>query len=164
SSSYYESLDALNQSLSDRGLAPVRLTVADERLEDEDLFEMVNAGLIPRIVMDDYKARLWARVFPGVRIDQQAPLRTHGRLAWAIRKGSPKLKAALDGFVKSNRNGSAAYNDAYQRYFRSTRWVKDATSRKELVKFESTVKVFRKYGERYGFDYLLLAAQGYQES
>ena len=164
SSSYFESLEALNRSLSERGLAPVRLTAADERLEDEDLLEMVNAGLIPRIVMDDYKARLWAKVFPAVRIDPQAALRTNGRIAWALRKGSPKLKAALDGFVKSNRIGSAAYNDAYQRYFHSTRWVKDATSRKELLKFESTVKVFRKYGERYGFDYLLLAAQGYQES
>jgi len=164
SSSYFESLEALNRSLSERGLAPVRLTAADERLEDEDLLEMVNAGLIPRIVMDDYKARLWAKVFPAVRIDPQAALRTNGRIAWALRKGSPKLKAALDGFVKSNRIGSAAYNDAYQRYFHSTRWVKDATSRKELLKFESTVKVFRKYGERYGFDYRLLAAQGYQES
>jgi membrane-bound lytic murein transglycosylase MltF len=164
SSSYYESLEALNRSLSERGLAPVQLTAADERLEDEDLLEMVNAGLIPRIVMDDYKARLWAKVFPAVRIHLQAPLSTHGRIAWAIRKDSPKLKAALDGFVRSNRTGSAAFNDAYQRYFRSTRWVKGATSREELAKFESTVDVFRKYGERYRFDYLLLAAQGYQES
>ena len=164
SSSYYENLEALNRSLSERGLAPVRLTAADERLEDEDLLEMVNAGLIPRIVMDDYKARLWAKVFPAVRIHPQAPLSTHGRIAWAIRKDSPKLKAALDGFVRSNRTGSAAFNDAYQRYFRSTRWVKDATSRDELAKFESTVEVFRRYGERYRFDYLLLAAQGYQES
>ena len=164
SSSYRESLDALNRSLVERGLAPARLLPADERLEDEDLLEMINAGLIPRIVMDDYKARLWAKVFPDVRIHPQIPLSTQGRIAWAIRKDSPQLKAALDAFVKKNRTGSAAFNDAYRRYFHTTRWVKDATSSKELVKFESTVDVFRKYGERYGFDYLLLAAQGYQES
>jgi membrane-bound lytic murein transglycosylase MltF len=164
SSSYYESLEALNLSLVERGLAPVRVVAADERLEDEDLLEMVNAGLVPCIVMDDYKARLWAKVLPGVRIHPQAPVHTQGRIAWAIRKSSPQLKGALDAFVKKNRIGSAAFNDAYARYFRTTRWVKAATSRKEVLKFESTVDVFRKYGERYGFDYLLLAAQGYQES
>ncbi len=164
SSSYFESLEALNRSLVERGLAPTRLLPADERLEDEDLLEMVNAGLIPRMVMDDYTARLWAKVFPDVRIHPQVPLSTQGRIAWAIRKNSPQLKAALDAFVKRNRAGSASFNDAYRRYFHTTRWVRSATASKELARFESTVDVFRKYGERYGFDYLLLAAQGYQES
>ena len=31
-------------------------------------------------------------------------------------------------------------------------------------KFRQTVDLFKKYGDRYQFDYLLLAAQGYQES
>jgi len=164
SSSYYEHLEALNLSLAQRGLAPVQLVAADEHLEDEDLLEMVNAGLVPRIVMDDYKARLWAKVFPQVRIHPELATGTQGRIAWAIRKNSPQLKAALDGFVRKNRVGGAAYNDAYQRYFKSTRWVKGATSSQELAKFDRTVSAFRKYGERYGFDYLLLAAQAYQES
>jgi membrane-bound lytic murein transglycosylase MltF len=164
SSSYYEHLEALNLALAQRGLAPAQLVAADEHLEDEDLLEMVNAGLVPRIVMDDYKGRLWAKVFPEVRIHPQLAIGTQGRIAWAIRKNSPQLKAALDGFVRKNKVGSAAYNDAYQRYFKSTRWVKGAASSKELAKFDRTVSAFRRYGERYGFDYLLLAAQAYQES
>jgi membrane-bound lytic murein transglycosylase MltF len=164
SSSYYENLEALNLSLAQRGLAPVQLVAADEHLEDEDLLEMINAGLVPRIVMDDYSARLWVKVFPEVRTHPELAIATRGRIAWAIRKDSPQLAAALDGFVRKNKVGSAAYNDAYQRYFKSTRWVKGATSSKELAKFDRTISAFRKYGERYGFDHLLLAAQAYQES
>jgi len=82
SSSYYEHLEALNLSLAQRGLAPVQLVAADEHLEDEDLLEMVNAGLVPRIVMDDYKARLWAKVFPQVRIHPELATGTQGRIAW----------------------------------------------------------------------------------
>lgn len=164
SSSYYESLLALNRSLEERGLTPVRVEPADERLEDEDLLEMINAGLIPRIVMDDYKARLWAKVFPDVRIHPQIAVRSGGRIAWAVRKDSPKLKAALDAFVRTHKVGTATFNDAYNRYFRSTRWVKGATSQKELKKFTRTVAVFKKYAQQYDFDYLMLAAQGYQES
>ncbi len=33
-----------------------------------------------------------------------------------------------------------------------------------MKRFESTLKLFEKYGAKYGFDPLMLAAQGYQES
>jgi membrane-bound lytic murein transglycosylase MltF len=164
SSSYYEGLLRLNASLAARGFRPMILTPADERLEDEDLLEMVNAGLIPRIVMDDYKAQLWSKVFPKVRMHRHLALSTQGSIAWAFRKNSPKLEAAVNSFVRKAKSGTALYNDAYQRYFVSTQWVKPATSQKELAKFRNTVNVFRKYGQRYGFDPLLLTAQGYQES
>jgi membrane-bound lytic murein transglycosylase MltF len=164
SSSYYESLLQLNESLAASKLAPVRLTPADERLEDEDLLEMVNAGLIPRVVIDDYKAKFWAQLFPNLRVYPGLALSTGGEIAWALRKDSPQLKAAVDSFVRKARLGTALYNDAYRRYFGSTRWLKSATSGKELAKFRATVDVFRKYAQTYEFDYLLLTAQGYQES
>ena len=46
SSSYYESLQRLNAGFARRGLAPVRLREAPEALENEDLLEMLNAGLV----------------------------------------------------------------------------------------------------------------------
>ena len=46
SSSYYESLVALNQRFAARKKPPVTLKEAPESLEDEDLIEMLNAGLI----------------------------------------------------------------------------------------------------------------------
>ena len=46
SSSYYGSLVALNERLTAQGKPPVKLTKAPEELEDEDLLEMANAGLV----------------------------------------------------------------------------------------------------------------------
>jgi membrane-bound lytic murein transglycosylase MltF len=164
SSSYHDSLVALNRSLTARGRPPVRIQAVDERLEDEDLLEMVNAGLIPRIVVDDYLARLWADVFPDIRVYPQVAVASDRRIAWVMRKNSPQLKAAVDVFVAQNREGSAVFNETYRRYLVSTRWVKNATSEAELTRFDMTVDIFKKYGGRYGFDYLMMTAQGYQES
>ena len=159
-----DSLVALNRSLGARGRPPVLIEAADERLEDEDLLEMVNAGLIARTVVDDYLARLWAQVFPDIRVYPQVAVARERRIAWAMRKNSAQLKAAVDAFVARNREGSAAFNETFRRYLLSTRWVKNVASESELTKFEMTVDIFKKYGERYGFDYLMMTAQGYQES
>jgi membrane-bound lytic murein transglycosylase MltF len=51
-----------------------------------------------------------------------------------------------------------------KRYLQSTKFVKNATSDEERRKFQALLAFFRKYGDRYSFDYLMMAAQGYQES
>ena len=51
-----------------------------------------------------------------------------------------------------------------KRYLQSTKYVKNAASDAERKKFLAMVELFRKYGEQYKFDYLMMAAQGYQES
>jgi membrane-bound lytic murein transglycosylase MltF len=163
SSSYYESLMRLNAALR-RRRPPVRLHLVDERMEDEDLLELLNAGVIARIVMDDYKARFWAKLFPNIQLHPDIALNREGKIAFGLRKDSPQLKAALDAFVASHKLGSAVYNDAYRRYFASTRWVKNPVSERERGRFLATVDLFKKYGEQYGFDPLMLAAQAYQES
>jgi len=163
SSSYYESLVRFNRSLQGR-LQPVTLHFVDDRLEDEDLLELLNAGVIPRIVMDDYKGRFWAKIFPRIHLCSHIAFNREGRIAWALRKDSPRFKAVVDTFVAHHKFGSALYNDAYRRYFKSTRWVKNPVSERERRRFLATVELFKKYGEEYGFDPLLLAAQAYQES
>jgi membrane-bound lytic murein transglycosylase MltF len=52
----------------------------------------------------------------------------------------------------------------FKRYLRDTKWVKNSLNDEDRARFGSAVEVFRKYGGKYEFDYLLLAAQGYQES
>lgn len=67
SSSYYETLEALNTRLAAQGRPPVNIRLADEDLESEDIMEMVGAGLLPLTVVDGYRARLWGAVLPGIR-------------------------------------------------------------------------------------------------
>lgn len=164
SSSYYESLVALNQRFAQQRRPPVNIKLAPEVLEDSDLVEMLNAGLLPLIVMDKHKADFWKQVFPKVTVHDGIALRTGGEIAWAIREGSPQLKAALDEFVARHREGTATGNTILTRYLKNAKYVKDVASQSERKKFLDLVQYFKDYGDKYQLDWLLMAAQGYQES
>lgn len=164
SSSYYNELLKLNDTFKAQGKAPADIQEAPENLEDEDLLEMVNAGLIPAIVVDDYLAKFWRKVYPNLTVRDNVALGTGGRLAVAIRKNSPQLAAALNKFLRSTGLGTAFGDQVERRYLASTKYVKSAASEADRRKFRAVVDLFRKYSDRYDLDYLLMAAQGYQES
>jgi membrane-bound lytic murein transglycosylase MltF len=164
SSSYYESLVALNKKFADEKKAPVTLKEAPETLEDEDLLEMLNAGLIASIVVDKHKADFWKQIFPQLTVHDNIAVRTGGEVAWALRKGSPQLKAALDDFVTRNKVGTAIGNQLLTRYLKNVKYVKNAASEEERKKFLALIQYFQKYGDQYDVDWLLMGAQGYQES
>jgi membrane-bound lytic murein transglycosylase MltF len=164
SSSYAEHLKSLNQRFVAEGKAPVEIVDADEVLEDGDLLEMVAAGLIPATVADSFMVDLWAKVFPALKPHPEAALATGSEIAWAFRKDSPKLAEAVNNFVKSNKQGSLAGNVLINKYLKNTKWVKNARSKEDIARFQSMVHLFQKYSDQYKFDWLLMAAQGYQES
>ncbi len=91
-------------------------------------------------------------------------MRTGGEIAWAFRKNSPKLKAVVNDFVKGHKEGTMLGNVLFKRYLKNTKYVKNALSKKELEKYQSMVKLFKKYAGEYGFNYLMISAQAYQES
>jgi len=164
SSSYFHSLEELNKKLASHGKASVKIVPAPENLEDDDLLEMVNAGLVPGTVVDNYLAQFWQKIFPNIVLGEQAPLRTGGNLAVAIRKNSPKLAASLNEFVAKYGLNTAIGAVLNKRYLQNADYVKNAASDAERRKFEASADIFRKYGRQYEFDYLMMAAQGYQES
>ena len=43
------------------GKAPIPVVEADENLEDNDLIELVDVGVIPAVIVDSHKAALWAK-------------------------------------------------------------------------------------------------------
>jgi membrane-bound lytic murein transglycosylase MltF len=164
SSSYYESLVVLNQRFAAEHRPAVRIKEAPETLEDEDLIEMVNAGLMPLTVVDKHVADFWKSIFPNITVHDGVVVRTGGDIAWAIRKGSPQLKAAVDNFMARHAAGTTVGNSILARYFKSVKYVKDAASESERRKFLALMQHFQRYGERYDVDWLVMAAQGYQES
>ena len=91
-------------------------------------------------------------------------MRTGGEIAWALRKKSSKLKAVIDEFVAGHKEGTLMGNMLFKRYLKNTKYVKNSLSKKELEKFEAMVQLFKKYADRYDFDYLMITAQAYQES
>jgi len=164
SSSYYESLIQLNASFKKARKSRMKLVLADETLEDEDLLEMVNAGLIPMIVVDSHKARFWKQIFKKITVHQDIAVRDGAEIAWAFRKNCPKLKAVVNEFVKGHKEGTMLGNILFKRYLQNTKYVKNALSEKELKKHRSMVQLFKKYAGEYGFNYLMIGALAYQES
>jgi membrane-bound lytic murein transglycosylase MltF len=164
SSSYYESLLALNEHLKAAGKPPIAVQAAPETLEDDDLLEMVNAGLIKITVVDDYLANFWKRVFTKLTVHDAVAVQTGGTLAVAIRQNSPQLAAGLNAVIAKHGLGATFGNVIQKRYLQSTKYVRNASSEAERKKFLEVVELFKKYSERYDVDYLLLAAQGFQES
>ena len=163
-SSQYESLVALNEKFKAAGKPPVTIVTAPANLEDDDLLEMVSADLIPAIVVDDYLARFWKKVFPKLVVHENIAVRTGGTLGVGLRKNSPQLMKALNTFMGKYGLGTAFGIQMERRYLVSTKYVKSATSAAEQKKFQDVLELFRKYGSRYKLDFLLMAAQGYQES
>jgi membrane-bound lytic murein transglycosylase MltF len=163
-SSSWQSLVTLNESLKAKGAPPVLIREVPGNLEDDDLLEMVNAGLIPIVIVDDYLAEFWKKVFTNLTVHDTLTLRTGASLAVAIRKNSPRLAAELNAFLKKNGLGTALGNMIEKRYLESTRFARQATSEAERKKFFQMVTFFQKYSDQYQLDYLLMAAQGYQES
>ncbi len=163
-SSYAESLDRLNERLAKAGKPPVRITPADENLTDGALADMVASGLYPATVMDSYEVTLWAKVYPDLVVHEDIALRQDGKIAWAFRKKSPRLKEAADGFIAKNHMGTREIDALVRRYLKSTRYVREALSDKANRRFEDTVEDFKLYAKTYGFDWLFLVAQGFQES
>lgn len=164
SSSYYESLTSLNQRFVAEKKPEVIIREAPDTLEDEDIIEMVSAGLIPLTVVDRHIAVFWKQVFPAIKVHEGVALRIGGEIAWAIRKESPLLKAALDDFLARYGRQTASGSQLLLRYLKNAKYVKDAASEAERRKFITLVQYFQKYGEKYSVDWLLMAAQGYQES
>jgi membrane-bound lytic murein transglycosylase MltF len=164
SSSYFASLEAYNRRRVAEGKRPVRVVAAPENLEDDDLLEMVNAGLIPATVVDDYLAAFWKKPFSDIVAHEDVVLRRGGALAVAIRKNSPELAAELNGFIDHHGLNTVVGRVINNRYLQSTEFVHDAASEEDRRKFLAMVDLFRRYGQQYSFDYLLMAAQGYQES
>jgi membrane-bound lytic murein transglycosylase MltF len=164
SSSYWDSLETLNERLRKDGKPEVVLVPAPESLEDEDLLEMLNAGLLKILIVDSHKALFWRQVFSKLVLHTDVAVRTGAEIAWAIRKGSPQLKAELDAWIRTHGEKSAFGKTAFKKYLQSTRYVKNAAAEAEMRKFRELIGLFRKYGDRYGMDWMLMAAQGYQES
>lgn len=164
SSSYRESVEELNKRFVDQGRPPVIVEHISELLEDDDLIEMVNAGLLPWAIVDHYKTQLWDGVFNKLVVRDDIVFRSGARIAWAFRKDSPLLESALNKFVDKNRQGTLIGNILANRYIRDFDWAANALDKDQYKRFEDLVNLFQTYGEQYGVDFLIAAAQGFQES
>ncbi|WP_349359945.1 lytic transglycosylase F [Stappia sp.] len=164
SSSYFESLTRVSAELEARDLAPLAIVPVDERLEDEDLLEMVATGIVPAIVMDEHKAKLWLGLYPELKLHADVALREGGAIGWAMRKDNPELARVVNDFLKTARQGTTLGNILLKRYYSDVNRLINPHQADYARKLLELDALFRTAGEKYRLDPLLLAAQAFQES
>ncbi len=164
SSSYYDSLLKLNTVLSSVGKQVVKITEADEHLEDEDLLEMLAADVVPMLIVDKHKAEFWQRILGDLSLYSDIAVNKGGKIGWAFRKESPQLEKVINDFVKTYKKGTLLGNMAFNKYLKDKRYITNPASKKEQENFRKMVGYFKKYAKKYNFNYLMLTALAYQES
>jgi len=164
SSSYFNSLEKANADLKKAKKKPIELVIVDDYLEDEDLMAMMNSKLVPALIVDKHKADLWVQIYKNLVVHPKVVLRDGGKIGWAFRKNSPLLAKQINGFVKKSKEGTLFGNVIINRYLKSTSVISQALDPSELDKAYKNTVLFQEAAEKYDLDWLLLLAQGYQES
>ena len=164
SSSYYEHLQTLNAERESKGKKPIPVTAGDENLEDFDLLDMVNAGVIKAVIVDSHKAAFWEQVFDKIVVHRELSVHSGNQIAWAIRKNSPELMKSISAFGETVRKGSLLGNILIKRYFGNTKWLENSLAGEDRKRYEEVIEIIKQYSDQYEFDWLLIAAQAYQES
>ena len=164
SSSYFEHLQVLNAARDAQGLKPIPVTEADEYLEDYDLLDMVNAGVIEAIVVDSHKAALWQQVFDDITVHQDLAVNSGSRIAWALRKNSPELIRSISAFSEKVRKGSLLGNILINRYLGDADRIENALADGDRARYEEILELIKQYAGEYDFTWPMIAAQAYQES
>jgi membrane-bound lytic murein transglycosylase MltF len=160
----YQGLQAVNERLQKAGKRPIVVKAADKNLLDDDLVQMANAGLIPATVTRMARAELWSQVLPHLTVHPDLVIASGEQTALAVRKNNPQLKQLLDKFILPRAEGTTFGNVLLRRYLQDTKWIRNSTSPEEMKKFAALSALFKQYAGQYDFDYLMLMAQGYQES
>jgi membrane-bound lytic murein transglycosylase MltF len=164
SSSYHESLLLLNERFRREGKKPVVISSVDEILEDEDLIQMVDAGIIGITIIYDLLAKFWSQLYDRVTVRDDLKLTSGDQIVWAVRKNAPELKSVVNEFIRTHRVGTKFGNMILKRYLGSVERLRNPGAGDEIERFNGLAGYFRTFGERYGLPWLLIAAQGYQES
>jgi membrane-bound lytic murein transglycosylase MltF len=149
SSSFWESLQALDERLKREGRQPLNL---------------VAAGNSPATVVDDFQGKFWVQIFPELELHPHLALRTEGSIGWAIRKNSPVLRDALNEFVRHRRQGTLTGNILIRRYAQDTARVQRVRRAEHSAALSRLKELFQKHAAAYDLDWVLLVAQAFQES
>ncbi len=165
SSTYFESLQKLSNSFKSAGKKELLIKLVPEEWETDTILQAVSRGEILYTVADSVLAEVHTAFFENLRI---GPAITDERdLAWAVRPGDAKLKAAIDEVFRELRK-KPDFNMLKKKYFEAQHGLKTERTDKTYASETGTLSAYdpivRKYSEQHEFDWRLVAAQIYQES
>ncbi|MBU3668268.1 MAG: hypothetical protein FGM53_07045 [Rhodocyclaceae bacterium] len=154
----------LNNTLQKSGKKPIHVYKDRLVLDDEDLLQMLNDGLVPHVYVALWKANLWKPLLKNVRINDETISpgnATEGVIVGSLNKSlsddilefvdSPFLEAALNNF----RTSDFKYREHA---------LKNPTEPREWARYVAMKPIFEQYAPESRLDPLFLAALGFQET
>ena len=160
-SSYYLRIKELSNELGDS----IHISVLPGDLSDEQIIQKVAEGDIKYSVIDYNKASIHMSYFPD--IDVGTPVSLSQRIAWAVRKTSPKLLNSINQQLKRMKK-TPDYNVIYRRYFENKSYFNRRLDSEyytaETGKFSRYDEIVKKYAKDLGWDWILVKSLIYQES
>jgi membrane-bound lytic murein transglycosylase MltF len=162
--SYVANARALSDRLVAAGRAPIRIVEAPAHLETEDVLELIGAGAAQYTIVDDHLAEVWDKLLPDLVVQHGVHLVSGGTIAWAVHPGAPALKAALNAFLGPLLADRATAMTIYRRYFENVTFIRNPFGPTERDRIRLLAPHFQSASQRVGFEWLLMAAQGFQES
>ncbi|MCI5147922.1 MAG: lytic transglycosylase F [Candidatus Electrothrix sp. MAN1_4] len=163
-SPYAASLQELNNTLTSIGRKPVVIQEADPFLKDENLLEMTAAGLLPMTVIDSHVGKFWSTILHNIQLHKKIALRTAKELTWAIRADNILLEESIKYFKKNDYFPQNAHQALTEYYRKRGDFLKNNLELGPLEHYQSMQAFFEKYGKKYHFPPLLLAALAFQTS
>lgn len=158
---YYARLLNLSEEIGGK----INIIPADGDLSIEEIIKQVADGKISYTVADKNIALLNQTYYPG--LDTETEVGLPQRVAWAVRKNSPELHAAVNEWLKEIR-GSAKYNVIYNKYFKNEKaFIRRAESEffsrtgNKISPYDTIIKT---YAAEIDWDWRLLASLINQES
>jgi len=161
---FFDSFAALNTKLIAENKLPIKLVSPVGKLDDEDLLEMLNDGLIPFVIVSQWKADLWQQIYSRLIVHHGISTDDSGWLGWAVRKANPEVLKDLESFESSPYLAKARQAFRLSNYKIKTQSLKDPLTKPALSRYESMKGLFNKFGEQYHLNPLFLASLGFQET
>ena len=157
-------LQELNKGLKHKGKPPINIVSPIGDLDSEDLLDMVNSGLIPFVIVSDWKANLWKPIYKNIVIHDDIYVKDLGWIGWATRSSNPDLNNDIIGFVASDTFDDARKLYRQQEYSYHAKGLKNPIEKSAWARFESMRPFFDQFGAQYNLDPLFIASLGFQET
>ncbi len=167
-SSYHQQLLLLQEDFQTNGIKPeIQIELVDKEMlkGNESLVKLLLEGQVEITVLDNNIAEAEKTFYPDLHIG--IPISEEQEVAWAVRKSSKSLLDSLNKFHKSIYR-SEFFNILKKRYYHKPKIV--SRYKKAFYAFSNDNRIskydelIQKYSEDYGFDWVLIASQMYEES
>jgi membrane-bound lytic murein transglycosylase MltF len=161
---FQKTFSSLNKELKRDGKLPVNLASPLGDLDDEDLLEMLNSGLISYVIVGDWKFKLWQSIYKNIVMHEDLSVQDSGWVGWVVRSNNRDLNDDLLDFYQSDNFVKSLTAFRQEDYKHHLKGLKDPIDKTVWVRFESMRPLFNRFGAQYKLNPLVLASLGFQET